>query len=448
MKRVLAVAAVIVALLVTCLMFTPLESAAEPITGEASLVAPSGATTQMQEVVDALALFKVGDYDGALELWKEAVKKNKDLPPAQAIMAQLFLQAKMPEEAQKALKQAVVDAPGDPEVYLHMAIIAMRERDIAKAEAFYEKANGMMSAFETSAKRKALLQPQIYGGLSKVKEVRGDLAGAQEVIRDWLKLDPSSVEVLQRLAYCLFQQKDVEGALERLRAASKTDGDMLTPEAVLAQFYERSGDRENARKWMAAALAAAPKDLKTHLAVGEWAFGTGQFGEARKQAIAAIQIAPASLPAFLLRGSVALVEKDYTTAEFHFESALKRWPRDLAISNNLAIALIEQGDESKSRRALEYAEANVRQFPELAEAASTYGLVLYRLGRLDDAEKVLCSPVCREDSSVDAAYIAACLAVDRGRRAEARELLENALKRTEPSMFRQEAEELLKQLKK
>ena len=448
MRRVLAVGVVIAALLVACLVLTPLESVAEPITGEESLMAPSGGTVQMQEVTDALALFKVGDYDGALELWKEAVKKDKDLPPAQAIMAQLFLQAKMPEEAQKALEQAVVDTPGDPEVYLLMATIAMRERDVAKAEAFYEKANGLMSAFETSAKRKALLQPQIYSGLAHVGEVREDWAGAQKAIGDWLKLDPNNAQVLQRLAYCLFQQKDVEGALERLRAAAKADSEMLTPEAVLAQFYERSGDRENAGKWMAAALAAAPKDLKTRLAVGQWALETGQFIEARKQAIAAIQIAPTSLSAKFFRGMSAMLDREYEVAELYFESVLKRSPHNFAVSNNLVLALIEQGDESKSRRALEYAEANVRQFPKLAEAASTYGLVLYRLGRLDDAEKALRTAVSLKDPSVDTAYIAARVAVDRGRKAEARKLLENALKRTGPSMFQEEAEELLEQLKK
>ena len=97
---------------------------------------------------------------------------------------------------------------------------------------------------------------------------------------------------------------------------------------------------------------------------------------------------------------------------------------------------------------MEYAEANAKQYPDSAEAASTYGLVLYRLGRLDDAEKALRAAVLLEDPSVDTAYFAACVAVDRGRKAQARKLLENALKRTGLSMFRQEAEELLEQLKK
>ena len=33
-----------------------------------------------------------------MKLWKEAVQKNVDLPPAQVIMAHLFLQANMPKD--------------------------------------------------------------------------------------------------------------------------------------------------------------------------------------------------------------------------------------------------------------------------------------------------------------------------------------------------------------
>ena len=49
-------------------------------------------------------------------------------------------------------------------------------------------------------------------------------------------------------------------------------------------------------------------------------------------------------------------------------------------------------DVAVKQRALDYAEANARQYGksnQAADALSTYGWVLYRLGRLDDAEKVL-----------------------------------------------------------
>ena len=68
----------------------------------------------------------------------------------------------------------------------------------------------------------------------------------QKHLEAWLKLDPKSVPALQRLAQCLFQQKNVEGALARLKEAAKIEPDMLTPEAVVGQWFARTGDQKNA----------------------------------------------------------------------------------------------------------------------------------------------------------------------------------------------------------
>ena len=171
--------------------------------------------------------------------------------------------------------------------------------------------------------------------------------------------------------------------------------------------------------------------------------------EAQKHAIAAAQIDPKSTDAKFLRGLIALCQKDYTAGELFFESILQKSPNDFAASNNLALALVGQDDEAKSRRALEYAEANVQKLPKSSNAASTYGWVLYKLGRLDDAEKALRTAASLGKVSVDTAYFTARLEVDRGHKAEAKQLLESALKEAKGlSMFRQEAEELLEQLKK
>jgi tetratricopeptide (TPR) repeat protein len=454
MKRILHVAIVTAAPLAVCAVLTTSKLAAEPIVGRDSLVPPSAATESSQEVTKAVALFQAGNYAGALRLWKTAAKNNADLPPAQVIMAQLFLEANHPKEAQNALEQAIVDDPADPAAYVLMASVAMGNQDVAKAESLYQKAHGLMPKFERSASRKGRLQTAIYSGLAGVAEARKDWARAQKALEEWLKLDTTNAAAMQQVAYCLFQQKNVDGALEKLREAAKADPDTLTPEAILAQFFQRSGDRENAQKWMAAAVTAASKDLKTRLVVGYWALEAGQTEEAGKQAIAAVRIDPKSVQAEFLRGLVAMCQKDFRAAELIFESVVKRSSGDFSASNNLALALIEQDDDSKRRRALEYAEENVQKLPKSASvassasAASTYGWVLYKLGRLDDAEKALRTAASLERMSVDTAYYTARVAIDRGRKAEAKEVLEGALKNTGLSMFRQEAEELLKQLKK
>jgi tetratricopeptide (TPR) repeat protein len=432
-----------------CFALTTSRLAAEPILGDESLATPTDVPTQKLDAADALALFKAGDYDGALKLWQETVKKNTDLPPAQVIMAQLYLRSNMLKEAQAALEKATADAPNDPEAYITQANLALLiARDLDKAQALCQKANGLLATFSKSEKRKQALQPQVYRVLASVAEIRKDWAGAQKALEALLKLDPKNVPAMQRVAFCLFHQKNVDGALARLREAAKIDTNMLTPEAAIAQAYQKMGDLENTKKWMTAAVEAEPNNMKTRLAAGQWALETGQLEVARKHSLAAVRLDPKAQRTKFFRGAIAMFEKDYEAAETYFDLALKQAPNDFGTRNNLAVALIEQPDEARHRRALELAEANVKQFPKTTEVHSTYAWVLYRLGRLDDAEKAIRGAASVATTDVDVAYIMARIAVDRGRKDEAKQLLATALKTTAPALFRPEAEELLKKLSK
>jgi tetratricopeptide (TPR) repeat protein len=217
---------------------------------------------------------------------------------------------------------------------------------------------------------------------------------------------------------------------------------------VIAQFYQQAGDKENAKKWMADAITAAPKDLKTRLAAGYAALELGTLDEAMKHAIIAMQIDPLSFDAKGLRGLISVCQKDYVASELFFDAVLRKSPEDFVASNNLALALIEQNDEPKTRRALEYAETNAKRFPKSTHALSTYGWVLYKAGRLDEAEKALRAAAAAGPVSVDTAYYTARVLIDRGRKTEARKMLETALTQKGLSMCRPEAEALVQELQK
>jgi tetratricopeptide (TPR) repeat protein len=448
MKRFLIIFAASATMLLLCTQWRLPQSTAEPIPAGESVPASLDTDARAPEAADALARFKARDFDGALRLWTKAVKANSDLPPVQVIMAQLYLQANMPKEAHSALKAAVRDAPSDPDAYILSAALATYEGDLAKAEASYQKAESLVATFKGSEKRKETLRPRIYLGLAGVSEARKDWVGAQRIYEKWLKLDPRNAAVMQRIGCCLALQKNVRGALEKFREAAKLNAEPLPPEATLAQFYQESGDRENAEKWLAAALAAAPNDLKTHLLAGTWALEAGQVDEAQKHVRLAMELDPNSLEVKLLRGSTAVFQREYDLAELVCESVLEQSPRSFLASNNLAMALIQQKKKAKHNRALELAEANARKYPKSPVAASTYAWVLYKLGRLEDANKALQTAHPDENSDVDTAYIFARISVDRGQKAEARKALEHGLKKGGPSMFRKEAEALLAALKR
>jgi Tfp pilus assembly protein PilF len=443
--------------LALCVAGTASQLAAEPVGATTSSSGGSNLALadQPKEVTDALERFKDRDFEGTLKLLREAVKKSADLPPAQVIMAQLFSQAGAqlgPANAQnlvrEALDKAVSDAPNDPEPYTILADLAQRDRRLTEARMLYQKAAELMANFNSSTKRKGLLQPRIAVGLVSIDEAQGKWADAQKGLEAWLRFDPKNSGAMQRLARCLFLQKNPDAALEKLREAAKADAEAPVPEAVLAQFCEQAGDRENAKKWLADALKKAPKDIRTHLLASQFALGAEKLPEAEKEAATALQINPRSMEAMILAGAVAMFKKDYVAAEHYFGEANAQSPRYFPASNNLALVLVEQKDEGKKSRALKLAESNRQQYPRSAEAASTHGWVLYKLGRLDEAEKALDTAKSAGYVAPDTAYYLACLCYDRGRESQAKQWLDMAIKSTNPFAMRQEAKALMEKLKK
>jgi tetratricopeptide (TPR) repeat protein len=456
MRRTAIISSIITAALLAACAAWPVSLAAEPISpGDIATPGATSATPQPpQEIKDAAALFNKRDYEGTLKLLKESTKKNPDLGSPYFIMFQFFAQTNNAAGARNALELAVKETPNDPEAYAVMGEIAIRERRITEARMLYDKANSLMSTWTAGDKRKNSLQQGIYSGLATTDQARADWPAAQKELEAWLKLDPANTVALQRLAECLFQQDHVQEAFDKFKEAAKLDPKILTPEALIARLYWQANKHDKAKKWVIDALNAAPKDFNTRLFAAQWAFESGQVDVAKKQVELALTLPPNSnLPrAKMLCGVVALFQKDYKKAEEYFESVFTNSPKETGASNNLALALIEQKDDAKKQKALELAEVNVRQYPESAEAYSTYGWVLYRLNRLDDAEKVLNKSISLSRGNLnnaETAYYLARVFLDRGGRdADAKQLLELATKTTVPFAQREEAKELLEKLGK
>ncbi len=448
MKCTLAMRLAVVAFVALSGAWLARDAAAEPILDDHSLAPAVPVAPEKTGVGEAWALFRVQDYNGAMKLLREAAATDPSLPPALLIMAEWYEGVGRLKESKEVIDQAAAELPNDPEVCLFLARAALRDRDPAKAASLYEKAQGLVAAFDKNPRRKERMEKQLQSGQIALAMATKDWASAQKAFEALLKANPKNVLALRRLAYCLFQQKNPDGALAKLQEAAKLDPAASAPQAQLSQFYQASGDLENARKWMAAAVDAAPKDLKTRLAAGQLALDTGDVEDARKQANAAMQIAPRSADAKFFRGIIAMLEREYEGAESYFSSVLKQSPENFAYRNNLVFALIAQDDKAKNQRALDMAEANARQYPKSADAAATLGWALYRLGRIDEAERAMQGAAAIAISDVDAAYFTARVAVDRGRKAEARQMLESALKNPKPYVFRRDAETLLKQLQK
>ena len=401
------------------------------------------------EIADAVAKFNVGDVTGALDSLRQAVKTHPELPPAQVIMAQLYMRAQQGQPAQEALQKATQESPSDPEAYIMLGRGNLQANRLTEAESMLKKAETLLKDFKGTQDRKTSLSVVTHSLLAQLDMNQKDFVAAQAQLDALLALKPDSSRARVMLARALFEQDKFQEATDELKKAASEDEKILTPSAILATWYEDKGDRKKAAEFMIAALEAKPKDLNTRLAAAQWAFTTKQFDEAAKQAAIARQLDPDSLAARIVSGNIAIFQKDYAAAEEYLKQAHLQSPSNFTATNNLALALAEQEDEAKKRQAVEYANINARLYPKETEPWSTLGWAFYRLGRLDEAERSLRQAAQFKRLSPDTAYYIARVDADRGRKEDAIKILEKAIQSTSASFSKkEEAEALLAELKK
>ncbi len=90
---------------------------------------------------------------------------------------------------------------------------------------------------------------------------------------------------------------------------------------------------------------------------------------------------------------------------------------------------------------------NARLHPRLSDALATLGWAYYKSGRLDDAEKVLSASASGGQISSDTAYYLARVLKEKGKTAQAKELVKKAIDSDGPFVNRADAKALYQQLK-
>ena len=424
------------------------RGSAEPIRlGELPIQNASNSDRRTRELNDALTRFKQGDVDGALARLNDLTKDHPELPPAQVILAQFYASANQAARVRSSLEQAVAETPSDPEAYLILADLALREGRLTEAGLLYAQGNKLADALRDPNPRKQSLSGRAKLGLASVAEARRDWQGAQGYLDALLTSEPDNASLLQRLGRALFHLEKPDEALVKLRAAAEVDKNALPAEVLLAQLHQQAGLTEKAAALIGEAIEANPEDFNTRLTAAQWAMSAQRLDEATRHADAAVNLDPDSMEAKLLRGTVALFSGDYQTAESDLEAVHLHSPASFAAGNNLALALCEQNDELKKQRALEYAQVNGRQYPKQKEALSTLGWVLYKAGQLDNAERVLREAAAGAGASGDTAYYLARVLIDRGQSGEAKPLLAAALKTKLSFLYKQDAQNLLEKLR-
>lgn len=421
--------------------------AAEEGKTPATKAAPKPDAKQVTEFDEGVALFRNQDFEGAMERFKAAVAKDPGLPKPNVIMAQLFLQTNRLLDARMWLERAVRESPGDPEPYVLFGETALQEKRFTEADLVFRKANGYLRSLTSRPARAPILSPRCLAGLAAVAEQREDWASAEEYLRDATAEGTPSTELLRRLAGALLKQKKSDEALAAAKKVVEQDPQSANAHAVLGRIHHSQGNLEEAGRLMDEAVKAASNHAPTLRAAAQFALETEKYQRAVELSTAVVAADPKSWEGRVLRGLAALAMKDYPVAEKEFQEAVAQAPGNPMACNGLALALCEQADPQRGRRAMDYAQLNARLFPRESVALATLARVHYKQGRVDEAEQILRGVVGKDTPCPEGMYYLARILADRGKTDDARKLLDAALKIPPPFILRQDAQKLRNELK-
>ena len=407
--------------------------------------------SQSKEINNAIARFRDRDIDGCRAVLERCRSNNVKLPPPGVMMAMLWLSVNQLQPARAELEDTAVRFSGDPEPYLMLGDLAFQDRRITDAAVLFDKATALTAAYTENPKRKRDFDIRSNAGNAAVAEARKQWETAQKHLAAWIELDPDNASAHQRMGIVLFQLGKETEALTAFREAKKLDDKAVQPELAIARLYDDARKKDTAKKLIDAAVKAAPQDPAVLLASAQWYLGQNDLETAKATADSALKIDPKSLEGRIVRGAIARVARDYKTAEQFFNDAHVQSPGNFAASNSLALVLIESEGKEARQRALEMAEANVAMYrensPQQIGALTTLAWVYYRLGRREDAERIL-DQISRNNAlTSDGAFYVARILSDRGEKDRARQILEEVLANEPMFATRPDAVDLLAKLK-
>ncbi|HEV3137682.1 MAG TPA: hypothetical protein VGZ26_07250 [Pirellulales bacterium] len=419
----------------------------EALTGSAV----AGVGPYYQDVADAIQEFGNRDFAAALAHLESAKKSTPRLPPADIMMANLYLDANQPVGTIAHLEKAAQQSPKDPESYVMLAERAVNEGRATEAGLMFEKAAKIVDAFSDNPKRKQNLQVRTFLGWAAADEIRSAWKDAQQKLEQLIKLDQKNSVAHERLGRVLFRSGNERGAYAEFQAASEMDKKLRPPELAMASLYT---DKIRREKWIKAGLEKGGKDSRTQLAAAEFLLLGNQIEEAKSCAEEALRLQPDSMDAEFIVGITMRMLGDYKGAESHLSAAHLLSPMNPSVINHLALSLIELSDEVSHQRALQFAELNFRQNPNNVDFMATLGWINYRLKNLAEAEHLFTAvlhtgtPSGAKTMTSEMAYYLANVAKSRGKTSEAVSLLQDALNTEQPFAYRKKAQELLAQLSK
>lgn len=381
----------------------------------------------------AIDLYTSGDVSGAYDLFKKIYDENPDSDPPGVLLALLHSHAGNFPDMRRALEQTAEDYPGDPEAYLQLANIDVKESRFLEALLLIERAEKLLDSYKENCpgtkERFDYLREEALAARANLAERRERFEEAKALTQKALEINPENAQSYWNLGYLSMKLRDYDAAEIAFDEAAKRNPDLwpgwLQVAAGLdrADLVDEGKARFEAKKEL---VAKAPKDQKAQVAriYLRW----NMLDEAREIVEGLAQENDeTNIDRWILAGWLALYVGKYVAAEGFFRNATIVDQENFEASNGLALALLDQKNKEKLVRARTIATKNYHAYPDNPEAAVTYAWTLFLTGNGKEANEIFGPMLSSGKMTATVAYYLAEIANTRGDKDMAKTLLRLAL---------------------
>ena len=438
------------------------------------------------------------DLDGARAAFSQSLALQSSYFPAAANLSRLETELKNPAAAKKHLLDFLAKNKGNVDAMTALAAMAARDRDLADATRWLEKAHAdnpdaiapgirlinhylLMRETHKAAALAGALQaknpgsPELLDMLGKSQTADGQLELAVDAYKKLAIVMPRSPHVHMQVAALYLKLDNVGAAEDHLKTALGMQPDF--PAAQLAQAeiyvnrgnydlalmiadqlkknypnasggYQLRGDILMARKKPDQALPAFEKALQLapsaelQIKVANALRQTGKAADGAARIEQWLKQHPDDVRVLLYKGEVMLADKQFQAAADYLQGVVRRYPGNVTACNNLAWAYQQTGDA----RAVAAAEQAYKLAPQHPVVMDTLGWVLVEQGQAARGLTLLQKASAAAPEARDIRLHLAQALAKTGDKAGARKELETLLSGDKPFAQADEARALLRQM--
>jgi tetratricopeptide (TPR) repeat protein len=428
-------------LLAVCLLDAKLLSAGVSLgSGEANSQIAANVSERLtymleknQSVQEALKAFNARNLVEAERILREAKKASTALPAPEVVLSRWLFSSNQIALATAKVESYLVSQPNDLDALLLLVEVAMQSQRWTEAWLLLEKINTIfdnaaLAVSESPAMRELRLEVLKLQGETAAQ--RKDWKTAEGIFLRMMELAPASGQPHWSLGRLRLAQGDIDGAFDRMKQGRKLDNKLPQPQLIIAVSLAKDSppNVEIIEKWFQAGIKAEDAQAVNWHVYAKWLLENDRPQDVMRISDKINAAWTSDRSSQFLKGLAYRYLGDLNAAETIFKKLHQDNGDDVESSDQLALVLVEQTDESKRARAKQLSDTNLNRMPKSESIIASAAWIEFKLGSIDVADQMLGKLTSSTTISPQTAYYVAQVLQARGKAAEARGILEAACK--------------------